>query len=101
MEYNNKHSSYGNKYVIYENDLKFRESRNLDLNKIVKCKKYIKKFSPRIKLGFNRRYDPGHYYLKKSIAKGNRITLSTFQNDPDFIDYFETKEFNDILTYWH
>jgi len=34
MEYNNKHSSYGNKYVIYENDLKFRESRNLDLNKI-------------------------------------------------------------------
>lgn len=40
-------------------------------------------------------------YLKRSIAKGNRITLSTFQNDPDFIDYFETKEFKDILTYWH
>ena len=41
------------------------------------------------------------YYLKASIAKGNRFTQSTFQNDPDFIDYFETKEFNEILTYWH
>ena len=40
---------------------------DLDLNKIVSCKKYIKKFSPRIQIGFNRRYDPGHYYLKKSI----------------------------------
>ena len=40
---------------------------DLDLNKIVSCKKYIKKFSPRVQIGFNRRYDPGHYYLKKSI----------------------------------
>ncbi len=40
---------------------------DLDLDKIISCKKYIKKFSPRIQIGFNRRYDPGHYYLKKSI----------------------------------
>ncbi|MDA9092111.1 Gfo/Idh/MocA family oxidoreductase, partial [Pelagibacteraceae bacterium] len=42
---------------------------DLDLNKIIKCRKYIEKFSPRIQIGFNRRYDPGHYYLKKSIEK--------------------------------
>ena len=44
---------------------------------------------------------PALSHLKNSIAKGNRYTASTFQNDPDFMDYFETKEFKDILTYWH
>ena len=42
---------------------------DLNLNKIISCKKYIKKFAPRIQIGFNRRYDPGHYSLKKSIDK--------------------------------
>ena len=39
--------------------------------------------------------------LKQSIAKGNRFTLSTFQNDPDFIKVFSTKEFSEVLNYWH
>ena len=40
-------------------------------------------------------------YLKKSIAKGNRVTLSTFQNDSDFINLFADNRFEEILTYWH
>ena len=43
----------------------------LDLNiaKIVKTFKKIKKEKPKIQLGFNRRYDPGHYFLKNAIDK--------------------------------
>tara|TARA_Y100000590_G_C15594414_1_gene967441 strand:+ start:90 stop:1091 length:1002 start_codon:yes stop_codon:yes gene_type:complete len=44
---------------------------DLDLKKVNKCKKYIKKFNPKIQLGFNRRYDPGHNSLKISLKKGN------------------------------
>ena len=39
--------------------------------------------------------------LKKSIAKGNRYTLNTFKNDSDFLPYFDTDAFNEVLTYWH
>jgi len=40
-------------------------------------------------------------YLKRSIAKGNRFTINTFQNDADFINLFADSRFDEILTYWH
>jgi len=40
---------------------------DLNINKVNKCKKFIKKFNPKIQIGFNRRYDPGHHSLKLSI----------------------------------
>ena len=43
---------------------------DLNINKVIKCKKYIKKYKPKIQLGFNRRYDPGHYALKRSLLSG-------------------------------
>ena len=43
---------------------------DLDLEKINKCKKNIKKFKPKIQIGFNRRYDPGHNSLKFNLEKG-------------------------------
>ena len=43
---------------------------DLDLEKINKCKKNIKKFKPKIQIGFNRRYDPGHNSLKFDLEKG-------------------------------
>ena len=43
---------------------------DLDLKKINKCKKNIKKFNPKIQMGFNRRYDPGHNSLKMHLKKG-------------------------------
>jgi len=43
---------------------------DLNINKINECKKFIKKYNPKIQVGFNRRYDPGHYALKKSIQIG-------------------------------
>ena len=43
---------------------------DLNINKIVNCKKEIKKYNPKIQLGFNRRYDPSHFALKESLLKG-------------------------------
>jgi len=34
--------------------------------KIIQVKK-VKKLKPKIQLGFNRRYDPGHFSLKKDL----------------------------------
>ena len=62
------------KYIIEA--VKFKKTifceKPLDLNikKINQCKKFIKKYNPKIQVGFNRRYDPGHYALKKSIQIG-------------------------------
>ena len=32
-------------------------------------KKLNSKFKPKIQLGFNRRYDPGHYSIKKELVQ--------------------------------
>ena len=53
-----------NKVIFCEKPL------DLDLDKVNKCKKYIKRFNPKIQMGFNRRYDPGHNSLKINLEKG-------------------------------
>ena len=45
---------------------------DLSIEKINDCKKRIKNLNPKIQLGFNRRYDPGHNNLKKQLLK-NKI----------------------------
>ena len=40
---------------------------DLNINKIIKTLKKVKKIKPKIQLGFNRRYDPGHFSLKKNL----------------------------------
>ena len=43
---------------------------DLSIKKINVCKKKIKNLNPKIQLGFNRRYDPGHNNLKKQLLNG-------------------------------
>ncbi len=43
---------------------------DLNIKKVIRCRKKIKKLNPKIQIGFNRRYDPGHFSLKKAIEKG-------------------------------
>ena len=43
---------------------------DLDIKKVNKCKNIIKKLNPKIQLGFNRRYDPGHNSLKFQLKNG-------------------------------
>ena len=48
---------------------------DLDIKKVNICKKKIKKFNPKIQLGFNRRYDPGHSSIKKDLKKELLVNL--------------------------
>ena len=43
---------------------------DLSIEKINRCKKKIKSLNPKIQLGFNRRYDPGHNSLKNDLKRG-------------------------------
>ncbi|MBL6857656.1 MAG: Gfo/Idh/MocA family oxidoreductase [Pelagibacteraceae bacterium] len=63
------HINFIREAAAYKKTIFCEKPLDLDLNKIISCKKYIKKFSPRIQIGFNRRYDPGHYFLKNAIDK--------------------------------
>ena len=56
--------------VKYKKAIFCEKPLDLDIKKIENCKKKIKKFNPKIQLGFNRRYDPGHGDLKKKLLNG-------------------------------
>ena len=45
---------------------------DLNIKKILKTLKSVKKNKPKIQLGFNRRYDPSHFSIKKDLDK-NKI----------------------------
>ena len=68
---------------------------DLNLEKIEKCKKKIKKYNPKIQLGFNRRYDPGHKLIKKNLLKGKignleKIIITSRDPAPPSINYLKT-----------
>ena len=67
---------------------------DLNINKVIKCRKNIKKYKPKIHIGFNRRYDPGHYSLKKSLLKGKigkleKIIITSRDPAPPSLKYLK------------
>ena len=67
---------------------------DLNIKKVFKCKKYINKHKPRIQLGFNRRYDPGHFSLKKSLLNGKigkleKIIITSRDPAPPSLKYLK------------
>jgi len=64
------HIKYIMEAVKFKKTIFCEKPLDLNINKINECKKFIKKNNPKIQVGFNRRYDPGHYALKKSIQIG-------------------------------
>tara|TARA_B100000925_G_C21989650_1_gene466180 strand:+ start:800 stop:1801 length:1002 start_codon:yes stop_codon:yes gene_type:complete len=67
---------------------------DLDIKKVNICKKKIKKFNPKIQLGFNRRYDPGHNSIKKDLKKGiigtlEKIIITSRDPAPPPINYLK------------
>ncbi len=67
---------------------------DLDIKKVNICKKKIKKFNPKIQLGFNRRYDPGHSSIKKDLKKGTigkleKIIITSRDPAPPSINYLK------------
>ena len=68
---------------------------DLDINKIIKTLKKIKKNKPKIQLGFNRRYDPGHYSIKKDLDKNKigrleKIIITSRDPAPPDIKYLKS-----------
>ena len=68
---------------------------DLNINRVVKCRKKIKKFKPKIQLGFNRRYDPGHFHLKKSLLNGKigkleKIIITSRDPAPPSLNYLKS-----------
>ncbi len=68
---------------------------DLNINKIIKTFKKIKKNKPKIQLGFNRRYDPGHYSIKKDLDKNKigrieKIIITSRDPSPPSISYLKS-----------
>ena len=61
--------------VKYKKVIFCEKPLDLNIDKVNKCLRKIKKLNPKIQLGFNRRYDPGHSSLKKELQKGKIGTL--------------------------
>ncbi len=67
---------------------------DLNIDKVNKCQRKIKKLNPKIQLGFNRRYDPGHSSLKKELQKGKigqleKIIITSRDPAPPPLDYLK------------
>ena len=67
---------------------------DLSIEKINRCKRKIKSLNPKIQLGFNRRYDPGHNSLKKDLKKGvignlEKIIITSRDPSPPSIKYLK------------
>ena len=67
---------------------------DLNINKIIKTFKKIKKYRPKIQLGFNRRYDPGHFSIKRDlksnkIGKLEKIIITSRDPAPPSVSYLK------------
>ena len=68
---------------------------DLNINKIVRTLKKVKKVKPKIQLGFNRRYDPGHHSIKKDLDKNKigkleKIIITSRDPAPPDISYLKS-----------
>lgn len=82
------------KAVKYKKVIFCEKPLDLSIEKINNCKKKIKNLKPKIQLGFNRRYDPGHYSLKKDLNKGiigrlEKIIITSRDPSPPSIKYLK------------
>ena len=67
---------------------------DLSIKKINYCKKKISKLNPKIQLGFNRRYDPGHSSIKQELIKGRigkleKIIITSRDPAPPSLSYLK------------
>ena len=68
----NTHIKFIEEGIKYKKIIFCEKPLDLDINKVVKTYIKVKKNNSKIQLGFNRRYDPGHYSIRKELNK-NKI----------------------------
>ncbi len=66
----NTHIKFIEEGIKYNKTIFCEKPLDLNINKIVKTFKKVKKNNSKIQMGFNRRFDPGHYSIKKDLEKG-------------------------------
>ena len=67
---------------------------DLNIDKVNKCLREIKKYQPKIQLGFNRRYDPGHNSIKQELIRGKigrleKIIITSRDPAPPSLNYLK------------
>ena len=65
----NTHIKFIEEGINYKKTIFCEKPLDLNIKKISKILKKVKKLKPKIQLGFNRRYDPGHFSIKKDLEK--------------------------------
>ena len=66
----NTHIKFIEEGIKYNKTIFCEKPLDLNINKIVKTFKKVKKNNSKIQMGFNRRFDPSHYSIKKDLEKG-------------------------------
>ena len=56
--------------IKYKKTIFCEKPLDLNIKKIEKTFKKVKKYNSKIQLGFNRRFDPGHHSIKKDLDRG-------------------------------
>ena len=88
------HLNYIDKAVRNKKVVFCEKPLDLSLKKIDKYRKKLSKFRPKIQIGFNRRYDPGHNSLKKNLVNGKigkleKIIITSRDPAPPSADYLK------------
>ena len=88
------HLNYIDKAVRNKKVVFCEKPLDLSLKKIDEYKKKLSKFHPKIQIGFNRRYDPGHNSLKKNLVNGKigkleKIIITSRDPAPPSADYLK------------
>ena len=88
------HLNYIDKAVRNKKVVFCEKPLDLSLKKINEYKKKLSKFNPKIQIGFNRRYDPGHNSLKKNLVNGKigkleKIIITSRDPAPPSTDYLK------------
>jgi myo-inositol 2-dehydrogenase/D-chiro-inositol 1-dehydrogenase len=90
----NTHIKFIEEGIKFKKTIFCEKPLDLNINKIIKTFKKIKKFKPKIQLGFNRRYDPGHFSIKQDlksnkIGKLEKIIITSRDPAPPSISYLK------------
>ena len=89
------HLKFIEKGVKYKKVIFCEKPLDLNLKKINSSLTKIKKLNPKVQIGFNRRYDPGHNLLKKNLLKNKigkleKIIITSRDPAPPSLSYLKS-----------
>jgi len=91
----NTHIKFIEEGMNYKKTIFCEKPLDLDIKKIKKTFNKVKKIKPKIQLGFNRRYDPGHFSIKKDLEKNKigkleKIIITSRDPAPPSAEYLKS-----------